>query len=179
MQIEHSTWQHRIALQMCAAHCLCSLSTLRCGVEKSLRTTNETVLPAHINLSVGSACQNALCSADDATKAETAAVRRLSTLHIYENHAYKVNFLIRDTVHSKNLALFVKNKKLLPSISQEKTAFKANYILKICRKQTYTLVVTRPLCVFNTINALSLEVNHLKPTFSLVKFNNLNFSIVL
>ena len=52
--------------------------SLRCGVEKSLRTTNETIFPAHITLSVGSACQNALCSADDATKAETAAVRRLS-----------------------------------------------------------------------------------------------------
>ena len=77
MQIEHSTWQHRIALQLCVAYCLCSLSTLRCGVEKSLRTTNETVFPAHINLSVGSACQNALCSANDATKAETTAVRRL------------------------------------------------------------------------------------------------------
>ena len=36
------------------------------------------VFPAHINLLVGSACQNALCSADDSTKAETAAVRRLS-----------------------------------------------------------------------------------------------------
>ena len=78
VQIEHSTWQHRIALQLCVAHCLCSLSGLRCGVEKSLRTTNETVFPAHINLSVGSACQNALCSANDATQAETAAVRRLS-----------------------------------------------------------------------------------------------------
>ena len=78
VQIELSTWQHRIALQLCVAHCLCSLSSLRCGVEKSLRTTNETVFLANINLSVGSECQNALCSANNATKAETAAVRRLS-----------------------------------------------------------------------------------------------------
>ena len=60
VQIEHSTWQHRIALQIWVAHCLCNLSTLRCGVEKSLHTTNETVFPAHINLSVDSACPNAL-----------------------------------------------------------------------------------------------------------------------
>ena len=78
VQIEHSTWQHRIALQICVAHCLCSLSTLRCGMEKSLRTTNETVFPAHINISVGMACQNALCSTNNARKVETAAVRRLS-----------------------------------------------------------------------------------------------------
>ena len=82
VQIEHFTGQHRIALQLCVAHCLCSLSTLRCGVEKSLRTTNETIFPAHITLSAGSACQNALCSANDATKAETAAVRRLN-MYIY------------------------------------------------------------------------------------------------
>ena len=82
VQIELSIWQHRIALQLCVAHCLRSLSSLRCGVEKSLRTTNETIFLAHINLSVGNACQNALCSADDATKAETAAVRRLS-IYIY------------------------------------------------------------------------------------------------
>ena len=50
VQIEHSTWQHRIALQFCVAHCLCSLSTLRCDVEKSLRTTNEKVFRADINL---------------------------------------------------------------------------------------------------------------------------------
>ena len=77
VQIELSIWQHRIALQLCVAHCLSSLSSLRCSVEKSLRTTNETIFLAHINLSVGSACQNALCSADNATKAETATVRRL------------------------------------------------------------------------------------------------------
>ena len=75
VQIELSIWQHRIALQLCVVHCLRSLSSLRCGVEKSLRTTNETIFLAGINLSVGS--QNALCFADDATKAETAAVRRL------------------------------------------------------------------------------------------------------
>ena len=81
--IELSTWQHRIALQLCVAHCLCSLSSLQGGVETSLRSTNETVFLAHINLSVGSACQNALCSVNDATKAETAAVWKLSTFVIY------------------------------------------------------------------------------------------------
>ena len=54
------------------------LSSLRCGVEKSLRTTNETIFLAHINLSVSSVCQNAPYTADDATKAQRAAVRRLS-----------------------------------------------------------------------------------------------------
>ena len=78
VQIELSIWQYRIALQLCVAHCSRSLRSLQCGEEKSLRTTNETIFLAHINLSVGSACQNALCSADDATTAETAAVRRLS-----------------------------------------------------------------------------------------------------
>ena len=53
---------------------------MRCVVEKSLPTTNETVLAAHINLSVGSACHNALCSTNDATRANVAAVRRLHTL---------------------------------------------------------------------------------------------------
>ena len=55
VQIELSIWQHRIALQLCVAHCLRSLSSLRYDVEKSLRTTNETIFLAHINLSVGSA----------------------------------------------------------------------------------------------------------------------------
>ena len=82
VQIELSIWQHRIALQLCVAHCLRSLSSLRCGVEKSLRTTNETIFLAHIDLSVGSTCQNALCSANDATKAETAAVWRLSKIKV-------------------------------------------------------------------------------------------------
>ena len=65
---------------ICFLYCWCSLSTVRCVVEKSLPTTNETVLAAHINLSVGSACHNALCSTNDATRANVAAVRRLSTL---------------------------------------------------------------------------------------------------
>ena len=54
--------------------------SLRCSVEKSLRTTNKTIFPAHINLLFVSACQNALCSADDTTKAEMPAVWRLSTV---------------------------------------------------------------------------------------------------
>ena len=56
------------------------MSTVRCGVEKSLPITNETVLAAHINLSVGGACHNAQCSTNNATKAHMAAVRRLHTL---------------------------------------------------------------------------------------------------
>ena len=56
------------------------MSTVRCVVEKSLPTTNETVLAAHINLSVGSACHNALCSTNDTTKTHMSAVRRLHTL---------------------------------------------------------------------------------------------------
>ena len=56
------------------------MSTGPCGVEKSLPITNETVLTAYINLSVGSACHNALCSTNDATKTHMAAVRRLHTL---------------------------------------------------------------------------------------------------
>ena len=39
-------------------------NSLRCGV-KSLRTTNETIFPSNINLSVGSACQNAQCFDDN------------------------------------------------------------------------------------------------------------------
>ena len=56
------------------------MSTVRCGVEKSLPITNETIFAPHINLSVGSACHNALCSTNDATKAHIAAVRRLHKL---------------------------------------------------------------------------------------------------
>ena len=53
---------------------------MRCVAKKSLPITNETVLAAHINRSVGSACHNALCSTNDATKTHMAAVRRLHTL---------------------------------------------------------------------------------------------------
>ena len=56
------------------------MGCVRCGMEKSFRITNETVLAAHINLSVGSACHNALCSTNDATKTHMAAVCRLHTL---------------------------------------------------------------------------------------------------
>ena len=77
VQIEHSTWQHHVALQLCVAHCLCSLSTLQCAVEKSLRTTNEIAFPAAYTVWVDCVCHNDRCSANDATKAETAVVRRL------------------------------------------------------------------------------------------------------
>ena len=56
------------------------MGTVRCGVEKWLPITNETVLAAHINRSVGSACHNALCSTNDATKTHRAADPRLHTL---------------------------------------------------------------------------------------------------
>ena len=56
------------------------MSTVRYVVEKSLPTTNETVLAAHINLSVGSACHSALCSTNDATITHMPTVRRLHTL---------------------------------------------------------------------------------------------------
>ena len=53
---------------------------MRYVAKKSLPITNETVLAAHINRSVGSACHNALCSTNDATKTHMAPVRRLHTL---------------------------------------------------------------------------------------------------
>ena len=49
-------------------------------MEKWLPITNETVLAAHINRSVGSTCHNALCSTNDAKKTHTTAVCRLHTL---------------------------------------------------------------------------------------------------
>ena len=57
---------------------------MRCVVEKSLPTTNETVLAAHINLSVGSACHNAMCSTNDATITHMSAVGKLHTLCLIE-----------------------------------------------------------------------------------------------
>ena len=53
---------------------------MQCGVERSFRITNETVLAAPINLSVGSACHNALCSTNDVTKTHMAAVCKWHTL---------------------------------------------------------------------------------------------------
>ena len=55
------------------------MSTVRCGVEKSIPITNETVSAEHINLSVGSACHNALCPTNDAARAHMATVRGLHT----------------------------------------------------------------------------------------------------
>ena len=49
-------------------------------MEKALPTTNETVLAAHINQPVGSACHNAQCSINDATITHMPTVRRLHTL---------------------------------------------------------------------------------------------------
>ena len=64
---------------LCLYHCWCSLSTLRCDAEKAIHTTNETVSAEHINLSVGSACHNALCSTNNA---HMAADRQLRTVNI-------------------------------------------------------------------------------------------------
>ena len=75
------------------------MSTVRCVVEKSLPTTNETVLAAHINLSVGSACHNALCSTNDATITHMAAVRRLHTLCFIEMFVDEISQIdIKNTI---------------------------------------------------------------------------------
>ena len=80
------------------------MSTVRCVVEKSLPTTNETVLAAHINLSVGSACHNALCSTYDATRAHMAAVCRLSTLCFIQLFVGAISqFDIKDTIGVVNM----------------------------------------------------------------------------
>ena len=49
----------------------------RCGKVVTYHKPNDFV--AHINLSVGSACHNALCATNDATKTHEAAVRNLHT----------------------------------------------------------------------------------------------------
>ena len=75
------------------------MSTVRCVVEKSLPTTHETVLAAHINLSVGSACHNALCSTNDAKITHMAIVRRLHTLcfiHMFVDEISQLD--IKDTI---------------------------------------------------------------------------------
>ena len=46
VQIMHSACQHRAALQLCVAYCLCSLSNFRCGEKKLLSNTNKTAFPA-------------------------------------------------------------------------------------------------------------------------------------
>ena len=53
------------------------MSTLRYGVEKSLRTTNETIFAAPINLWVDNAYHTALCFINDATPAHMEAVQSL------------------------------------------------------------------------------------------------------
>ena len=75
------------------------MSTVRYVVEKSLPTTNETVLAAHINLSVGSACHNALCSTNDATITHMATVRRLHTLCFIQLFVDEISQIdIKDTI---------------------------------------------------------------------------------
>ena len=84
---------------LCLYHCWCRLSTVRCVVEKALPTTNDTVLAAHINLSVGSACHNALCSTNDATITHMAAVRRLHTLCFIQLFVDEISQIdIKDTI---------------------------------------------------------------------------------
>ena len=75
------------------------MNTVRCVVEKSLPTTNDTVLAAHINLSVGSACHNALCSTNDATITHMATVRRLHTLCFIQLFVDEISQIdIKDTI---------------------------------------------------------------------------------
>ena len=50
---------------------------MRYGVEKSLRTTNETIFAAPINLWVDNAYHTALCFINDATPAHMEAVQSL------------------------------------------------------------------------------------------------------
>ena len=68
-------------------------------MEKSLPTTNETVLAAHINLSVGNACHNALCSTNAATITHMAAVSRLHTLCFIQLFVGAISQIdIKDTI---------------------------------------------------------------------------------
>ena len=64
---------------------------MRHGVEKSIRAKNETTFPVlktfELSLHV-----RTLCFADNTTKAETVAVRKLMTEYIYLYH-YQESFL--------------------------------------------------------------------------------------
>ena len=62
---------------MCCS-CLCSVSTLRRGVEKSLLTTNETASPALYNLRVKTSYVKALCSTSNVKKTETEGIREIT-----------------------------------------------------------------------------------------------------
>ena len=50
---------------------------MRYGVEKSLRTTNETIFAAHIDFSVDNAYHTALCTTNDVTPAHMEIVQTL------------------------------------------------------------------------------------------------------
>ena len=65
-------------------------SGMRCG--EIVRTKNETVFPAHINFSVGSTFQNALCSADDATNGSRSEINYV--LVSFKNKLWLILFMI-------------------------------------------------------------------------------------
>ena len=66
------------------------MSTLRYGVEKSLRTTYETISAAHINSSVDNAYHTALCTTNDATPAHMETVQSLREIKFININAGKM-----------------------------------------------------------------------------------------
>ena len=63
---------------------------MRYGVEKSLRTTNETIFAAHIDFSVDNAYHTALCFINDATPAHMEAVQSLREIKFIDIIAGKM-----------------------------------------------------------------------------------------
>ena len=59
-------------------------------MEKSLRTTNETIFAAPINLSVDNAYHTALCTTNDATQAHMEAVQSLRAIKFIDIIAGKM-----------------------------------------------------------------------------------------
>ena len=59
-------------------------------MEKSLRTTNETIFAAHIDFSVDNAYHTALCTTNDATKVPMGAVQTLGEIKFIDIIAGKM-----------------------------------------------------------------------------------------
>ena len=59
-------------------------------MEKSLRTTNETIFATHNNLSVDNAYHTALCTTNDATIAHMEAVQTLCAIKLIDIIAGKM-----------------------------------------------------------------------------------------
>ena len=70
------------------------MSTLRYGVEKSLRTTNQTIFVAPIILSLDNAYHTALCTTNDATKAHMEAVQTLCAIKFIDIIAGKTAVIV-------------------------------------------------------------------------------------